>query len=891
MSNTTPRPIRDAAGGTVPDLVSGTLSLADGGVWTAGTVQVGSVEGISQFGFGGTPVPGAIVVAASGAGAPTTLDAATIDLGAQGNIDAATPATSGTLDVTGGSRIDTSGLAFTDASDITIDSRSSVVLGGGSGEAGAVVVATGATLFAVTGHVFGNLVLGGGLVEATPLLFYGNGGDRFQIDGTLTGAGTIDAGTTSTFDGASTLPGALLEVGDATAFAGAINLVPGQLLVLDSGDAPDAVLSMTDATVDLLGIPFTGAALSYDAASGRLTVGAATLDVGTGYVASDFTVRADFAGGTTIIGERLPIWQAVGGDPGGDWGDADHWSTGDTPLTTDTVAIGPGIASATAWAVTATNEIATELTLGMGLGTLAVSGGLSLESTLALDSGMLLAGAGVVAGAPTYDQSGGMLDIEGGQFFTSYATLLGSASATVRDGGAWTAGELGIGGDTAHEAAANLDIAGGTLSVQDTLALGAFAPGRTAEATGTLALTDGAVASARVLTLSPGSALSLDGTSSLTVGSGGGTAGAGTILVAGTGTLDVTGTAALTGALLDQGVVDLGATSVSGVGFASGPTLAGALSGIGALTVASDAELGSAAGFSGALDILGTATLTVEGGAAPGGTVSFDVLGYPSPAVLDLRGVPWRGDAAAYDAGSGLLSVGATTLDVGAGLQQTEFAAAPDGFGGTEVSASFVACFAAGTRIATVAGEVPVECLAIGDHVRGPWGEAMKVRWLGFRQVDCARHPRPDSVWPVRVRAGAFRPGVPARDLFLSPDHALFIAPPGMRPVLIPVRCLIDGASVARRRVARVVYWHVELERHAVLLAEGLPCESFLDTGNRAAFANGGPAVQLHPDFAASRWAAQACAPQARGGPAVEWARRWLAERRRDADATAGRRA
>jgi hypothetical protein len=158
----------------------------------------------------------------------------------------------------------------------------------------------------------------------------------------------------------------------------------------------------------------------------------------------------------------------------------------------------------------------------------------------------------------------------------------------------------------------------------------------------------------------------------------------------------------------------------------------------------------------------------------------------------------------------------------------------------------------------------------------------MAVRWLGHRDIACARHPRPHEVWPVRVRAGAFQPGVPSRDLLLSPDHALFLAPPGMRPVLVPVRCLIDGASVVQERVHRITYWHVELEHHAVLLAEGLPCESFLDTGNRSAFANGGAAMQLHPDFAARAWAARACAPQVRGGAAVAWARAWLAARRRE---------
>jgi hypothetical protein len=47
-----------------------------------------------------------------------------------------------------------------------------------------------------------------------------------------------------------------------------------------------------------------------------------------------------------------------------------------------------------------------------------------------------------------------------------------------------------------------------------------------------------------------------------------------------------------------------------------------------------------------------------------------------------------------------------------------------------------------------------------------------------------------------------------------------------------------------------VTYYHVELPRHDVVLAEGLPAETYLETGARCAFENGGGAVQLHPDFA-----------------------------------------
>ena len=112
--------------------------------------------------------------------------------------------------------------------------------------------------------------------------------------------------------------------------------------------------------------------------------------------------------------------------------------------------------------------------------------------------------------------------------------------------------------------------------------------------------------------------------------------------------------------------------------------------------------------------------------------------------------------------------------------------------------------------------------------------------WVGRRTIACQCHPRPHDVWPVRIAADAFGRGRPARDLWLSPDHAVFID-----NVLIPIRYLINGATVVQEAAERITYYHVELERHDILLAEGLPAESYLDTGNRGAFENGGVALHL----------------------------------------------
>ncbi len=171
------------------------------------------------------------------------------------------------------------------------------------------------------------------------------------------------------------------------------------------------------------------------------------------------------------------------------------------------------------------------------------------------------------------------------------------------------------------------------------------------------------------------------------------------------------------------------------------------------------------------------------------------------------------------------------------------------------------ACFAEGTHIRTDHGDVAIEALAVGDRVVTASGALSRVLWLGHRRVDCRRHPQPGRVWPVRVLAGAFGVDLPTRDLVLSPGHAVF-----SDGVLIPIDFLINAATIVQEARDAVTYWHVELERHGVILSEGLPTESYLDNGNRSAFANGGGTVQMHPAFALDEhceavWEASGCAP------------------------------
>ncbi|MGX5775464.1 Hint domain-containing protein [Methylorubrum zatmanii] len=174
-------------------------------------------------------------------------------------------------------------------------------------------------------------------------------------------------------------------------------------------------------------------------------------------------------------------------------------------------------------------------------------------------------------------------------------------------------------------------------------------------------------------------------------------------------------------------------------------------------------------------------------------------------------------------------------------------------------------CFVTGTRIATQRGEVPVEALLVGDLALTAEGGLRPVVWIGQRHVEW---PAPGQA-PVRIRAGAFGQA-PSRDLYLSPGHPVLVGAgaDGEGGVLVPVMCLVNGTTIARMTPAPVTYWHVELDRHDILLAEGLPAESYLDLGTRAWFAGVGGAL-VDPETAFAE-APGRCRLVATDGPLVE---------------------
>ena len=169
-------------------------------------------------------------------------------------------------------------------------------------------------------------------------------------------------------------------------------------------------------------------------------------------------------------------------------------------------------------------------------------------------------------------------------------------------------------------------------------------------------------------------------------------------------------------------------------------------------------------------------------------------------------------------------------------------------------------CYRAGTRIRTDRDPVPVEHLRIGDKVQTLDGTAKPIKWIGRRD-----HA---DVAPILIQQGALGGNIPERDLYVSPSHALFFD-----DVLVEAEYLLNGVSVVRcPEIDPVRYFHIELDQHDIIFAEGAPAETFVDCDTRSLFDNASEFVELYPADRPRRWIF--CAPRIETGPILDQVRR-----------------
>lgn len=764
----------------------------------------------------------------------------------------------------GNVQIDATGATVTIQSGRTLAVSNSVTLDSGTlTEAGRLTLGAGflqdGGVFNASGTIIASgpiALTGGSAAIAAGVLTLSAGGLTIGANGTQSaGALTLTGGTASITGGTTLQAGALTVTNTGTASAGylttdTLTVTGGQLS--QSGSASEIVVngaaSLTGGSATITAGTFydTAAGLSlgggasftqaggYVALSGQTTVDASTaaLNGGTFYVIAGGLSVAN--GGSVIVNGASATVNGASTIAGGGEVLADGTfyvaSGGLTVINNGSVSVAAGLESiAGGLALTGGNATVTGGTLyassgGMAIGDasgLTVSGGLAqFAGGLSLTAG---GGIGISAGALVGDSmavSGGSLTMTGGAL-----TLTGAASVT--------------GGSVA--------ITGGTVSL------------------GQLILETG-------LSLSGASTVLSTNTNGTTLGATGALTGQGTVngAIAGSGTivaeggvLDLTGSVMSSQVSLDvdgstASTLELDGTVAPGttVTFLNNGTIpAGTLFLGNATAVASFATTGTIVGMS--VGLAGRPYDAVDlGGIATSGIASATITNHGTTVEL-------------LDATAGVVA----SFTLGGTVQAgTTVGWTPDGSGGTDVfllggqSGEDGPCFASGTRIRTPRGDVAVEQLTEGEAVVvvTPDGQvARPVRWIGHRRVNLRAHRRPVLAAPVHVRRGAIAPGLPCRDLVLSPDHCLYL-----QGRLVPVKLLInDGTIWQDRDAACVTYYHIELDRHGILLAEGLPVESYLDTGNRAQFENAGVALVLHPEFeinAALRcWETDACAPLA----------------------------
>jgi hypothetical protein len=193
-------------------------------------------------------------------------------------------------------------------------------------------------------------------------------------------------------------------------------------------------------------------------------------------------------------------------------------------------------------------------------------------------------------------------------------------------------------------------------------------------------------------------------------------------------------------------------------------------------------------------------------------------------------------------------------------------------------------CYCRGSLILTSRGEVAVEDLVVGDSAVTASGAARPIKWIGKRSYAGRLAANNPKVMPICFKRGALADNVPRRDLWVSPEHAMYLD-----GALVPAKLLVNGVSIVKAAsVEEVHYYHVELETHDVILAEGAAAESFVDDGGRGVFHNVLEFHALYPDETIPT-AARYCAPRVEDGEALEQHRRTLLGRARRlrADGTA----
>ena len=143
-------------------------------------------------------------------------------------------------------------------------------------------------------------------------------------------------------------------------------------------------------------------------------------------------------------------------------------------------------------------------------------------------------------------------------------------------------------------------------------------------------------------------------------------------------------------------------------------------------------------------------------------------------------------------------------------------------------------CFLRGTTIRTADGGRNVEDLAIGDLLPTMFGGLRPIQWIGrypIKKSDPSK-PWPKSARPVRIARSALAANVPQANLYVTQAHCVFID-----DVLVSAGLLVNDATITlceAGELNELEFFHIKLESHDVIYAEGAPVETLLNVDEGA---------------------------------------------------------
>ncbi|MEQ3726534.1 MAG: Hint domain-containing protein [Tateyamaria sp.] len=153
----------------------------------------------------------------------------------------------------------------------------------------------------------------------------------------------------------------------------------------------------------------------------------------------------------------------------------------------------------------------------------------------------------------------------------------------------------------------------------------------------------------------------------------------------------------------------------------------------------------------------------------------------------------------------------------------------------TEHNLTIVVCFTPGTRIRTLAGEVPIQNLKAGDRVVTRDHGAQTIKWIGSTTVSGSYASDNKRLRPILIRKDALGPQTPERDMRVSRQHRILVRDwraemlfgnPG--GVLVPAFTLCNDKTITEERPTEdVTYIHMAFENHEIVYADGIEAESF----------------------------------------------------------------